>query len=153
MHPMSRHHTDESRPVRPPTRRGQPDHPDQREPPESRGKLRWRKPTPGVLVIHARGELDSFGAGSLGGLVDEQLGLGRVGRVVVDLTDITMISCEGMEVLLDLHRRSRFDGFALVLVGASRRAVERPLRVAGVLPLFATRPTVRHALTGVPGAL
>lgn len=149
VHPMTRHHADDLGPYSP--RAGhRSDVPRQRETRDSRAELVWRTPTPRVLVIHTSGELDPVAGESLSKLVDEQLGLSRLCRVVLDLTDVAVLSADGVRLLLDLHRRSRVEGFALVLVGSARREVERPLRLAGALPLFTTRTTVRHALAGLP---
>lgn len=107
----------------------------------------------GALVVDLSGMLDAPGALSLHELLHEQLGRSRFCRVILDLTAITGLSREGVELLVQLHRRSHIDGFVAVPVGSSRGEVERPLLGAGALPLFATRPSVRHALAGVSGTI
>lgn len=115
--------------------------------------MTWRTVAAGALVVQLSGVLDAPGVLSLRELLEERLGLSRLCRVILDLTAITRLSPEGVELLVELHRRSHIDGFVVVLVGSSRGEVERPLLGAGALPLFATRPTVRHALAGVSGAV
>lgn len=115
--------------------------------------MTWHTEVAGALVVELSGMLDVPGALSLRELLDERLGLSRLCRVILDLTTITGMSREGVELLVHLHRRSLIEGFVVVLVGSSRGEVERPLLGAGALPLFATRPSVRHALAGVSGAI
>jgi anti-anti-sigma regulatory factor len=71
-------------------------------------------------------------------------------RVVLDLSGITGITPDGMELLVGVHRRAHVDGFTLLLIGLINPNVERPLRLAGALPLFTTRPSMAHALAGLP---
>jgi anti-anti-sigma factor len=104
------------------------------------------------LVIALSGELNSAAATSMGDLIDEQTGRSRVCRVVLDLAHTTGISADGIALLVGLHRRARIEGFALFLIGLINRNVERPLRLAGALPLFTTRTSIGHALAGLPGA-
>lgn len=110
--------------------------------------LTCTRPSPRVLVFQLCGELDTSGADSVGRLLDEQLSR-PLCRVVVDVGALTQVSGDGIKLLVGLHRRARIQGFALLLVGLANRAAERPLRLAGALPLFTTRPTLEHALAGV----
>lgn len=115
--------------------------------------MTWNTEVAGALVIALSGVLDAPGTLSLRELLEEQIGLTRFCRVVLDLTAIIGLSRDGVELLLQLHRRSHIDGFVVVLVGSSLAEVERPLLAAGALPLFATRLSVRHALAGVSSAI
>jgi anti-anti-sigma regulatory factor len=74
-------------------------------------------------------------------------------RVVLDLTGVTEVTADGIALLVGLHRRARIDGFVLLLIGLINPQVERPLRLAGALPLFTTRPSMSHALDGLPGVM
>jgi anti-anti-sigma factor len=107
----------------------------------------YSHPAEGVLLIVACGELDSAGAGQVRTLCDQLLEASSCRRVIVNLTGVHMVSRAGVELLMELHRRSRSVGFVLILVGSSCPSVERPLQQAGVLPLFVTRPTVNYALS------
>jgi anti-anti-sigma factor len=100
------------------------------------------------LVIQLSGELDTSGADSVDRLLNVQLSR-PLCRVVLDVGALTQLSGDGIELLVGLHRRARIEGFVLLLVGLANRAAERPLRLAGALPLFTTRPTLEHALAGV----
>lgn len=115
--------------------------------------MTWHPVAAGALVVELSGVMDAPAALALRDLLDEQLGLSRWCRVVLDLTAITDLPRDGVELLVGLHRRAHIDGFVVVLVGSSRAEVERALQGAGALPLFATRPSVRHALAGLTAAI
>lgn len=103
-----------------------------------------------MLVVQLAGELFSDGAEPLAHLLDAQLAGPPLCRVIVDLTDVAVISAGGIQLLVDLHRRVRTAGLVLLLVGLVNRNVERSLRLAGALPLFSTCPSVGRALAGMP---
>ena len=118
------------------------------EPRRSELNLPQRPSMTEVLLIAVSGELDSAETPQVRTLLDQRLDLSRYRRVILDLTNLTLLSSEGVELLVYLHRRSRIGRFALILVGSSRPEVERPLQLTGWLPLFMTRPSLGHAYAG-----
>ena len=69
----------------------------------------------------------------------------------LDLTGVTELGAAAQAALLRLHRRCRLADVHLVLVGISRPAVNQPLRLSGLLPIFDVRPTFPAALRGLGG--
>jgi anti-anti-sigma factor len=119
--------------------------------PESRRaglNLTQHEPRTAVLLITLSGGLDPLGTRRVRTLLDQRSDLSGYRRVILDLAGLTLLSSEGVELLVELHRRARTGRFVLILVGSSHPRVERPLRLAGALPLFTTRPTIDHALAG-----
>ena len=109
------------------------------------------QPLSGVLVVRLRGDLDLGTAGPVRNAVTEAVARTDPHRLVLDLSEVTLLSSHGMDTLMTLLKNARAQRFHLVLTGASRRAVRLPLRIAGLLPLFDIRPDVAHALTGATG--
>ncbi|MGI9002792.1 MAG: STAS domain-containing protein [Pseudonocardia sp.] len=106
------------------------------------------EPVPWMLLVRVRGALDATTVLKLREIVDGRLTWSRPCRLVIELSDVTLLSSAGLDFLRHLHRRSRAEDVHLMLVGAGNRAVHRPLRLTGLLALFDTRPTVAHALVG-----
>jgi anti-sigma B factor antagonist len=107
------------------------------------------QPAARTLVVRVRGELDVVGTAALDELLTRRLAAEEPARLVLDLDGVTLLSGPALDLLLRVHRRCRVRRAHLVLVGAARPAVNRPLRLAGLLPLFQTRPSVGAALRGV----
>ena len=101
---------------------------------------------PRTLLVEVRGELDGAATEQLRAELDRKMAETRVPVLLVDLSHVTLLSSAAMRLLLELHRRCRVEDRHLVLVGTGRPAVNRPLRIAGLLPLFHTRLTVESAL-------
>jgi anti-anti-sigma factor len=60
-------------------------------------------------------------------------GPGAGGHLVVDLTDVAFLNYHAVVALVWAHRAAARAGVAFHLVGADTPAVNRPLRIAGVL--------------------
>jgi anti-anti-sigma factor len=101
---------------------------------------------PGTLLVEVRGDLDGEATEQLRAELDRKTAETPASLLLVDLSRVTLLSSAAMRLLLELHRRCRIEGRHLVLVGTGRPAVNRPLRISGLLPLFNTRLTVQSAL-------
>ena len=106
------------------------------------------EPAPRTLLLRLRGDLDASGTDRLRTVLDDELADGGFSRILVDLSRVTLLSTAALTVLQQLRRRCRTQQMHLVLVGASRPAVHRPLQTSGLLPLFDIRPTLQAALYG-----
>jgi anti-anti-sigma factor len=104
------------------------------------------EPAPRTLLVRVRGDLDAAAADGLRDDLDRELAQCAVSCLLVDLSRVTLLSSAGMRFLVQLRRRCRAETRHLVLVGTARPAVNRPLRITGLLPLFDTRVTVQAAL-------
>jgi anti-anti-sigma factor len=101
---------------------------------------------PRTLLVRVRGELDGEAAGPLRAELERELAETPVSLLMVDLSRVTLLGSVAMGLLLELHRRCRLEDRHLVLIGTGCPAVNRPLRISGLLPLFETRLTVQAAL-------
>lgn len=106
------------------------------------------EPAPRTLLLRLRGDLDAAGTGRVTAVLDDELAHGGVSRILVDLSRVTLLSTAALTVLQQLRRRCRTQQMHLVLVGAGRPTVHRPLQISGLLPLFDIRPTLQSALAG-----
>lgn len=57
-------------------------------------------------------------------------------RIVLDLSQVTFMGSIGLALLLELRDTATAAGTALVLRGAKRRIIARPLEVTGLIHLF-----------------
>jgi anti-anti-sigma factor len=96
--------------------------------------------------VRVRGDLDDAGTAALDDVVDRRLDESAPYRLVLDLSRVTLLASAAQGLLLRLHRRCRVRNVHLVLVGTAQPAVDRPLRLSGLLPLFDIRPTVEAAI-------
>lgn len=103
-------------------------------------------PAPHTLLVTVRGALDDRSTARLHGILAAELTATRYSRVVLDLSEVTLLTAPALDLLRRLRRRCRVEGGHLILVGTGHPAVHRPLRISGVLPLFDARPTVRSVL-------
>lgn len=103
---------------------------------------------PRTLLVRLRGDLDASGVARLTAVLDDELADGGFSRILVDLSRVTLLATAALTVLQQLRRRCRTQQLHLVLIGAGRPAVHRPLHIAGLLPLFDIRPTLQAALQG-----
>jgi anti-sigma B factor antagonist len=101
---------------------------------------------PRTLLVRVRGDLDDAATTRLRTELDQELAELPISLLVVDLGRVTLLGSAALALLLHLRRRCRVEGRHLVLVGTARPAVNRPLRISGLLPLFDTRLTVQAAL-------
>jgi anti-anti-sigma factor len=90
----------------------------------------------GTGTISLAGELDLIGAPALRDAID---GLGEVGALEVDLTDLDFIDSSGLNALLSAARRQQARDGVLRVVAASE-VVLRLFDVAGVRDLLGPAP-------------
>jgi anti-sigma B factor antagonist len=93
------------------------------------------------LLVSVAGEIDSS---SVGVLRDHLQG-GAERDVVLELSEVTLLSAAGLTVLLELQDRLHAVGARVVLAGTSRPA-RRVLRVTGLDDEFVMAPTVEDAI-------
>lgn len=107
-----------------------------------------QEPAQGTLLVRLGGSLGAAAVDSIDDCVDRRLIEPELRRLVVDLSRVVQLAPAALSLLVRLHRRCRVENRHLVLVGVSRPAVSRALRMSGLLPLFDIRPTVDAALRG-----
>lgn len=107
------------------------------------------EPLTGVLVARLSGELDLSTVGPVRTVLVDALARAKPYRLIVDLSEVTLMSSRGIALLLRLHRYARTKGFHLVLSGCSHRRAHLPLQATGALPLFDTRLDILHAMAGL----
>lgn len=105
------------------------------------------RPAPGLLVVEMAGELDSLTAATLRDYLHEQLRTWPA-HLVVDLAAVTFMGSAALAILLQCSAQLP-RGSTLHLTGTVRRAVHRPLKATGLLPLFNTYLTLVDALTHI----
>lgn len=110
-------------------------------------------PQAGACVIEIAGELDALTTPLLDECLREQLGAGP-SHVVVDLTEVTFLGSSGLASLVQGRRElhAAAPGSALYLIGASHRAVRRPLELVGLLSLFTVHASQDEALAHIAAA-
>jgi anti-anti-sigma factor len=101
---------------------------------------------PRTLLVRVRGDLDAPAIARLRTDLDGELAEAPVYLLLLDLSRVTLLGSAALNLLIELRRRSRAENRHLVLVGTGCPAVNRPLRISGLLPLFDTRVTVQAAL-------
>jgi anti-anti-sigma factor len=101
---------------------------------------------PRTLLVRLRGDLDATAVAALRAALDEELAQTPVSCLLLDLSRATLLGSAALTLLLALHRQCRAENRHLVLIGTACPAVNQPLRISGLLPLFDTRVTVQAAL-------
>lgn len=95
------------------------------------------EPAPGVRVVTVAGEATIGHSPVLDATLREQVAAlreqGAAGHLVVDLSDVRFLNYHAVVALVWAHRAASRAGVAFHLVGADTPAVNRPLRIAGVL--------------------
>jgi anti-anti-sigma factor len=99
-------------------------------------------PVPGLLVARVRGKLDADGAEELHRRVQDELLHRQPRRLVIELIHVRFLGLHGIAVLERLRRHATGHGHEVTL-GAMSPAVERVLRIAGVLGRFQRAATTR----------
>ncbi|PZS22722.1 MAG: anti-sigma factor antagonist, partial [Pseudonocardiales bacterium] len=97
-------------------------------------------------VVGVGGELDMLTAPMLTGCLDEQLA-NAPSHLVIDMQAVRFLGCSGLNTLVTVRERALTMGVVLHLAGVEQRAVVLPLQATGLLPMFATYPTLDHALS------
>lgn len=110
-------------------------------------KLTVDRPSAGLCVVRAAGELDAHTDDLLIACVRENVTTERP-RLILDLEGVTFLGSAGISALVECSRHLNEVGpdAALYLSGTERRTVYRPLELVGLLPLFSAHPTLAEAL-------
>ena len=106
-----------------------------------------QEPAQGTLLVRLAGSLGGAAVDSINDCLDRRLAESELRRLVVDLGEVVQLAPSALNLWCTappLPGRNRH----LVLVGVSQPAVNRALRMSGLLPLFDIRPTVEATLRG-----
>lgn len=103
-------------------------------------------PVPEVCVVRVGGELDMFTAPLFSKHLSEALSA-TPPHLVIDLAAVQFLSSGGLDALVMAREVALSTGVVLHLAGMEQRLVARPLEVTGLRLLFATHPTLGHALS------
>ncbi|MBA2310893.1 MAG: STAS domain-containing protein [Pseudonocardiales bacterium] len=104
-------------------------------------------PSPGRVIVHVSGEVDTLTAPELDAALDRQLD-GPATSLVLDLTGVGFLASSGLAVLIKAAHVAEERGVALSLVTANR-AVVRPLEVTKTAGMF----TIHDSLVTAEAAL
>jgi anti-sigma B factor antagonist len=83
-----------------------------------------------VCVLAIVGELDLSTITVLAADVDAKLGESHR-KLTLDLSDLTFMDSSGLRLLIDLHDRSRREGWEFTLIPSTHSAANTVLRVTG----------------------
>ena len=87
---------------------------------------------PGRLVLRPRGELDIATVQRLRDALAQREG---DEGVVLDLRDLGFLDTSGLQIVVEISRRARADGFELTLVRGGR-GVQRVFEIAGLTEML-----------------
>jgi membrane-associated protein len=121
-----------------------------RETTDDRFTVAIREPLPGVRVVSAAGEATITNSPVLDAAMRAQVAA-TPDHLVVDLTGVRFLNYHAVVSLVSAHRAAARAGIAFHLVGADTPAVNRPLRISGVLRHLDRhrRASVADVLAGV----
>lgn len=103
--------------------------------------------TEGVVVMHARGEIDVVTATEFEKAVEQATARYRGGVLIADLSDVSFLASAGLAVLVRCSEEFPEDGRFLVV--AQGPATLRPLELTGLTESLEVFPTVDAALSTV----
>jgi anti-anti-sigma factor len=118
-------------------------HDNQEEPTGSPFSMSLRTDDPRVEVLTVRGEVDLASAPLLSESLSAAIGR-RPEILVVDMSQVEVLTSAGMAVLLGGHNRAQ--GLTRLRVVASTEATTRPLQLLGLTKVMAVFPTIDQAL-------
>jgi anti-sigma B factor antagonist len=130
-----------------PTRPDQRPQHNRRTPPDLR--LRLRRPTSTSVLIHVSGDVDAHSSPRLRELISQRLA-SVAETLVLDLTDVSFLGVDGLELLVQAQQRAESRAVVLRLV-TGPVSVRRALAAAGLTNEFATFPTLRAATSDLSG--
>jgi anti-sigma B factor antagonist len=106
--------------------------------------------TTDALVVTVAGEIDLYTVDRLRTAVNAGFDQLREGEVlVIDLTKVTFLSSQGLQVLMDVTHAAKQRRTTLPIVVDHTRPVIRPIEVTGLDDVLALFPTVEEALHAV----
>lgn len=98
----------------------------------------------GVKVVHLHGPVDVSRAMALRDLLGEQIDSPSA-RVLLDLSDVSLIDSSGIGILVTAHRRAAGQGARFALAGATG-TVARVFEMTRTDKLLAIHPTVEDGV-------
>lgn len=104
-----------------------------------------RRPEPGSVVVHLRGEVDMASVPRLGELIEQRLTAAYLRSVVLDLSEVDFLSTGGLEMLLRAQRRAENRGVTLYIV-PDERCVSRLVQLTGTEDRFHLCSSVSEAV-------
>ena len=103
----------------------------------------------GVKVVHLHGPIDVSRAMTLRDLLGAQID-SPAARVLLDLTDVSLIDSSGIGILVTAHRRADSQGARFGLAGATG-TVARVFEMTRTNKLLSIYETVDEGVTGLGG--
>lgn len=104
----------------------------------------------GVRIVEPRGPIDVSRSLALRELLGQLIG-GAHGRVLLDLSGVTLIDSSGVGVLITAHRRAEQAGVAFGLAGPNA-SVSRVFELTRTDRLLRIFPDVGEGVAGLGGA-
>jgi anti-anti-sigma factor len=101
----------------------------------------------GVKVVQLRGPIDVSSAMQLRDLLGHQID-SPAARVLLDMSEVTLIDSSGIGILVTAHRRAAGQGAAFALAGANA-SVGRVFELTRTNKLLQIHPTVDEALAAL----
>lgn len=99
------------------------------------------------VVLHVRGEVDSYSAPGLRGAIQKQIDAGRY-RLIVDLSGVPFLDSSGLGVLVGGYKRARMHvGGRFAVVGADKR-IMNVFRITGLVRVLPVYESIDAALEG-----
>ncbi|MDQ3906311.1 MAG: STAS domain-containing protein [Actinomycetota bacterium] len=102
-------------------------------------------PTVDICAVVVEGELDLLTAPLLGRCVRQQL-VAAPQHLILDLEAVGFMGSRGLNCLLRARQLTQTRGIELHLAGLATRAISVPMKLAGLLGVFSTYPTLVHAV-------
>ncbi len=102
-------------------------------------EVRLHTPIPQVVIVRVIGAVDRCSAPLLAQRVAQQLD--RAAHVVLDLGEVAVLACNGVETLIDLHREAHARGRTLYIAGVDHEPISRALRRTGVDQMLTLAPS------------
>lgn len=101
--------------------------------------MRLHAPLPQVVIVQVIGAVGSPSVVLLAERIAQQLR--RAADVVLDLGEVSLLECDGVHMLLELHREAGAHSARLHITGADHPAVRDPLRLAGLEQVLMLAPS------------
>lgn len=89
--------------------------------------------------VHVSGEVDMATSDHLRGSIELALATAGIGRLVINLAEVTFCDSMGLTVLVDALRACQGRGIELVLHGPDDR-LRKTLKISGLADLFTIEP-------------
>lgn len=101
----------------------------------------------GVIVVHLHGPIDVSRAMELRDVLGQQIG-SPAARVLIDLSDVTLIDSSGIGILVTAHRRAAGQGARFGVAGAAG-TVNRVFEMTRTNKLLSLYGSVEEGVAGL----